>query len=109
MILLTYSNSLVAIWGWALHLANFALPALVLAGLLAPAVTGRSGLSLPSLWRVWRWLAASGLLVLVVGLAVFGRDGKMATYAALVLVLASVACWLQPRQPQEPPGDRSAH
>jgi hypothetical protein len=108
LIPLTYSNSLVAIWGWVLHLANFALPALALAALLAPAVTGRSGLSLPGLWRVWRWLAASGLLVLVAGLAVFGRDGKMATYAALVLVLASVACWLQPRQPQ-PPGDRSAH
>lgn len=82
-------------WDALIHLLNFAAPALALA------------LSLPFLARfVVRfsntkraaslgWLAQSainfvaGLVVLTAGLWFFGRDGKMATYAALVLVLAS--------------------
>ncbi len=91
-----YSNSLAAaLWGGLLHLFNFALPALVLALLLALALLGRQAGSLPSLWRAWRWLAATGLLVQLAGLLAFGRDGKMATYAVLVLSLGSLACWLQ--------------
>jgi hypothetical protein len=98
---LTYSNSLAAaLWGGLLHLVNFALPALVLALLLAPAVTGRRNLSVRALWRAWCWLAATGLGVQLAGLLVFGRDGKMVTYSALVLALGSLACWLQWRLPR---------
>jgi len=90
------------LWGILLHLGNFALPALAMAGLLSLGVLGRSGLTPLAagwrrLWRVWAWLAASGLAVLVAGLVGFGRDGKMATYAVLVLVMGSLAWWLQRR------------
>ncbi len=77
------------------HLLNFTAPALALA------------LSLPLLARILDRLTdrkraaslnlpaqaainfAAGVTVLAAGLWFFGRDGKMATYAALVLVLAS--------------------
>ena len=93
------------LWKILLHLGNFALPALVVAALLSPGVLGRAGLTPLAagwrrLWRTWAWLAAAGLVVLVAGLVGFGRDGKMATYAALVLVMGSLACWLQ--RPQAP-------
>lgn len=80
-----------------LHLLNFAAPALAVALGLALAARlfrlDRSG-------RPWWVLAAinfvAGVLVLLAGLWYFGRDGKMATYAALVLVAASVQ-WLAGR------------
>lgn len=90
-------SSLLALWAWLLHLANFALPALGLATLLAPAVAGWRGLTPQRLWHAWWPLAGAGLLVLLAGLAGFGRDGRMATYVGLVLVTASLACWRQGR------------
>jgi len=77
------------------HLANFAAPALALA------------LALPWLARfLWgkkasalAWWAQSainfvvGLAVLAVGPLYWGRDGKLAVYALLVLALAS-SQWL---------------
>ena len=39
---------------------------------------------------------AAGVAVLAAGLAVFGRDGMMATYAALVVVCGTVQ-WLAMR------------
>ena len=92
----SYSSLLVP-WTWLLHLVNFALPALGLATLLAPAVAGWRGLTPQRLWRAWWPLAVAGLLVLLAGLLGFGRDGRMTTYAGLVLVSASLACWLQAR------------
>ncbi len=92
----SYSSLLVP-WAWLLHLVNFALPALGLATLLAPAVAGWRSLTPQRLWRAWWPLAGAGLLVLVAGLVGLGRDGRMATYAGLLLVAASLACWLQVR------------
>jgi hypothetical protein len=88
--------------GIALHLLNFALPALLVAGLLAPAVVGlrgpaRGGRAWRRFWGAWLALALCGLTVLVAGLVLFGRDGKMATYGALVLVTGSMAWWLHGR------------
>ena len=40
-------------------------------------------------------LIAAGVVVLVAGLVVFGRDGRMLTYAALVLAQGSLAWWLR--------------
>ena len=68
-----------------------------LMGLLAPALGVAVLLWLGLLWRRGRrksggkpgrqlgWLVLVGVAVLLVGLAYFGRDGKIATYAVLVL------------------------
>ena len=79
------------------HGAGFLAPALVVAVLVATA--GR--LVLPASGRGPWWLslglnALAGAAVLATGLWYFGRDGKMATYAALVLVGATVQ-WLSGR------------
>jgi hypothetical protein len=80
-----------ALW----HVLNFLAPALVVplvATLLAKLVWRKALRSrqVVSLW--WPASAASGA-VLVVGLVVFERDGKMATYLALVLATAVVLWW----------------
>jgi hypothetical protein len=80
-----------------LHLLNFAAPALVLG--LGVALAAR-WFRLDRSQRAW-WVPVAinfvaGLLALVAGLWYFGRDGKMATYAALVLAVAS-AQWLAGR------------
>ena len=79
------------------HLANFALPALFLA-LWVPAAGHWLMGSARLAWR-WRacWHALAGLLVLLAGLVLQGHDGQMATYAALVLVSASLEWALQRR------------
>jgi hypothetical protein len=80
-----------ALW----HLLNFAYPAAAV-GMLAAALA-------KLLWRrelgpvPWRRLARdtfiAGLLVLVAGLVVFGRDGKMATYLAMVAACGLTLWW----------------
>lgn len=81
------------------HLAGFLAPAMGLAAVLWAA---------PRLWkraRSARWsprtealmLCGAGVAVLLAGLIVFGRDGKMFTYTALVLAQASVAWWNRSR------------
>jgi hypothetical protein len=76
-----------------LHLLAFVLPAWgvgLVTALLARWLFGGQRLA----WWV-HWLAQSvaGSAVLLAGLWFFGHDGKMATYAALVLVCATVQ-WL---------------
>jgi hypothetical protein len=80
-----------ALW----HLANLFLPALAL-GVLSAALA-------KLLWRRelagvrWRRLAvpacAAGVLVTLAGLLLFGRDGRMATYAAMVVACALTLWW----------------
>lgn len=77
------------------HLLNFLLPAAGVAGLGAAMVK--------LVWRsqlqrvAWRRLAAYGLapalVISALGLWFFGRDGKMATYAALVVASAAGMWW----------------
>lgn len=77
------------------HLLNFFAPAVGVA-LIA------SGLA-KLLWRrelggvAWQrlalWAAAAAALALLAGLVVFGRDGRMATYALLVTVVAVTLWW----------------
>ncbi len=79
------------------HLLNFVLPAVAL-GVMMPLL-GRL------LWRsvsVKRSLKAqmvvttlACLAVLVAGLVVFGVDGKMATYAGVVLAAGGCQWWWQ--------------
>ena len=80
------------------HLAGFVAPALGVGLLLWAGLRlrrkGRPGsgsaLQLSLLWVV-------GIGVLLAGLIYFGRDGKIATYAALVLGQGTVAWWLRGR------------
>jgi len=83
------------ILGFLNHLLNFLLPALVVGGLLAATA--------PLVIRKARsphgWLKQTVInsvvcvLALGIGLVVFGHDGKMLTYAAMVLACAS-SQWL---------------
>ena len=77
------------------HLFNFVAPAAFLALVLALAGRflggGRAGV--PRWWVQWALTFGAGVGVLVVGLAVFGRDGAMVTYAALLLACAT-SQWL---------------
>ena len=74
------------------HLLSFIAPAVVVALLVALAAR----VVLPPAARPASWRLAvalnvlAGIVVLTGGLWYFGRDGKMATYAALVLVVATV-------------------
>ena len=78
------------------HMANFFAPALVVALMLSLIPRLRWG---KSRWRGFikdtLWLTLVGVSVLLAGLIWFGRDGKMATYAALVVVQGSAAWYLR--------------
>ena len=81
------------------HLANFMLPALGV-GMLCAALCKafwRRSLARTS-WFTLAWQsAAAGLAVLVAGLVITGHDGRMISYAALVVVCAVVP-WLKTRR-----------
>lgn len=73
------------------HLLNFVAPAAALALLLtlAGGWIGPQGRSAMVAWRRFAILFAVGVAVMAAGLVLWGRDGKMLTYAALVLGCAS--------------------
>ena len=77
------------------HLLGFTLPALAVALLVTLAARwllarepGRTGA-----WAAFAINSIAGLAALAGGLWYFGRDGKMASYAALVLAVAT-SQWL---------------
>ena len=78
------------------HLANFVLPAISV-GMLSAALCKllwRRSLARTS-WFALAWQAsAAGLAVLVAGLVITGHDGRMITYAGLVIACAIVP-WLK--------------
>ncbi len=80
------------------HLAGFVAPALGVGLLLWAGLRirrkGRSGLGSAMQLSL---LCVVGIGVLLAGLVFFGRDGKMATYAALVLAQGTLAWWLRGR------------
>ena len=73
------------------HLVNFVAPALVVGVLLAlmGRIGGKRAASVRSMLRQALWNSGVSLVVLTAGLLWFGRDGKMATYAVMVLACAS--------------------
>jgi len=78
------------------HLLNFFAPAFGV-GLLAPSfakLLWRRGLNDVSWLRLCAWVTGCCAVVLVAGLITFGHDGKMATYAAMVVVGAATLWWL---------------
>ena len=81
-----------------LHGLNFLAPALFIA-LFLPAANRwvlRRALPRPGLWVQVAILFVVGLAALLAGLVLFGVDGKMLTYLALVLCCAS-AQWVMGR------------
>jgi hypothetical protein len=80
-----------ALW----HLLNFFGPALGVGCLAAVAtkLLWRRELAAVSLKRLAAWACGAGTLMTVGGLIVFGRDGRMATYAAIVLGSALALWW----------------
>lgn len=80
-----------ALW----HLLNFFGPA-VGVGLLATGLVKllwHRELKSVSFRSLALWSVAAGGVVLIAGLVVFGRDGRMATYGALVLAVALALGW----------------
>jgi hypothetical protein len=77
------------------HLLSFAAPAFAVAVLVALAarVLLPAGPGTPGWWACVAINFAAGVLVLAAGLWLGGRDGLMATYAALVAVVATCQ-WL---------------
>ncbi len=77
------------------HALNFLAPALGMAALAASAakLLWRHELATVRWHRLALWAALAGMAALVCGLVVFGRDGKMFTYAGLVVATA-VALWV---------------
>jgi len=78
------------------HLLNFFAPAIGLALLAASLakLSWRQQLAAVSWRRLFLWSAAAGALALAAGLVAFGRDGKMATYGALVMANALALWWV---------------
>ena len=78
------------------HLFNFVAPALgvaLLAASLAKLAWRRELAAVP--WhRLAVYSAVAGVLALMAGLMVFGRDGKMATYGALVMATGLTLWWV---------------
>ena len=77
------------------HLLNFVAPAFFLALMLVLAARWllRRQAGAPAFWAQLAINFMAGVAVLAIGLGYFGRDGKMATYAALVGVCGTVQ-WL---------------
>ena len=77
------------------HLANLFVPALglgAIAAALAKLLWRRELAARP--WRRLAWPAALAAAVMTAaGLLLFGRDGKMATYVAMVAACAFMLWW----------------
>ena len=78
-----------------IHLVNFFMPApsVGLIAALAAKLLWRRELAGVRLLRLFAWAAVAGALALIGGLVVFGHDGKMATYGAMVLACAAALAW----------------
>jgi hypothetical protein len=77
------------------HLLNFVAPAVgvsLIATALAKLLWRRDLKAVP-FQMLFTWAAGAGVAVLVAGLVLFERDGKMATYGAMVLSTAGVLWW----------------
>ena len=80
---MTFTQAVFHFWG-------FILPAVAMAAVMPLAgrwVMGRGSMPWP---RRALWHLLAGVLVLAAGLVLQGQDGQMGTYAALVLVAATL-------------------
>ena len=85
-----HQNSTMAPLDFLIHLLNFAMPAVAVGTLVAMAAPwALKKKPVRSRWKQAAVNAGAGTLTLIAGLLVFGNDGKMATYAAMVAVVAT--------------------
>lgn len=77
------------------HLVNFFVPALGLGALAAALakLAWRADLAAQRWWHLFALAAAANVVVTLAGLVWSGRDGRMATYAAMVLATAITLWW----------------
>lgn len=77
------------------HIVNLFVPALALAALAAALakLAWRAELAGRRWWRLAAVAAAANVGVTVAGLVLSGRDGRMGTYAAMVVVTALALWW----------------
>ncbi|MBI5721774.1 MAG: hypothetical protein HZC37_29220 [Burkholderiales bacterium] len=77
------------------HLANLFVPALALGAVAAALakLAWRADLAAQRWWRLAGLAAAANAVVTLAGLALTGRDGRMATYAAMVLATTVTLWW----------------
>ena len=77
------------------HLGNLFVPALALAAVAAALakLAWRSDLAAQPWWRLAAPAALANAGVTLAGLALMGGDGKMATYAVMVLATALTLWW----------------
>ena len=77
------------------HIANFFAPAVVLGGLAAASTRWlwRRELAGVSMTRLWLCASVAAALASIIGLVVFGHDGKMLTYGAMVVAAATALWW----------------
>ena len=77
------------------HIANFFAPAVVLGGLAAVVtrLVWRRELKSEPVVRLWSWAAGAAALASIGGLLLLGRDGRVLTYAAMVLAAACGLWW----------------
>lgn len=81
-----------ALW----HVLGLFLPALGTGLLAAAAAKGlfwRAELRRVGWWRLIAWSCSAGSLALLGGLVLFGRDGRMASYGAMVAASALALWW----------------
>lgn len=76
------------------HIADFFAPAVGVAAITSALAKmfWRTDLRRVAWLRLFAWAALASAAVLIGGLVVFGRDGRMATYGAMVVVCAG-ALW----------------
>jgi len=77
------------------HLAGFFAPALVVGGLsaLAARLFWWRVLASTRFWRLWAAASGASALASFGGLLAFQRDGKITTYAVMVLACALALRW----------------
>jgi hypothetical protein len=78
-----------------IHLGNLFMPALIVGTVSAAFAKLLWWRSLQGVrWsRLALWACGACALATVIGLVVFGRDGKMATYGAMVLASSLALMW----------------
>lgn len=78
-----------------IHFVNFFMPAIGV-GLLSALLTKllwRRSLQGVALLKLVIWAISIGALVLIAGLVITGRDGRMATYVAMSVACAVALLW----------------